>query len=92
MGETKYRPRQGETPGVSNALILNQTHMHLFFDTETNGLPKDYDAPAADTDNRPRMVQLAWILTNDNGDIITEHCDVIKSDGRKIPKKASDLH
>ncbi len=32
---------------------------YLFFDTETTGVPKDYKAPSSDTDNWPRMVQLA---------------------------------
>ncbi len=66
--------------------------MYLFFDTETNGLPKDYDAPASDTDNRPRMVQLAWVLTTNEGDIISECCNIVQPDERNIPKKAADLH
>ena len=32
------------------------------FDTETTGLPKEYDAPYTDIDNWPRLVQLAWIV------------------------------
>ena len=31
---------------------------YLFFDTETTGLPKNYNAPITDTDNWPRLVQL----------------------------------
>ena len=41
--------------------------MYVFFDTETTGLPNDYDAPASDTDNWPRIVQLAWALTDKSG-------------------------
>lgn len=33
----------------------------LFFDTETNGLPYDYNAPVSDVDNWPNMIQLAWL-------------------------------
>lgn len=33
----------------------------VFFDTETNGLPYDFNAPATEVDNWPRMIQLAWI-------------------------------
>src|ERR1043166_6290114 len=33
----------------------------LFFDTETNGLPYNYDAPVTEVDNWPRMIQLAWV-------------------------------
>ena len=36
--------------------------MFLCFDTETTGLPKDYNADYSDTDNWPRIVQLSYIL------------------------------
>ena len=35
--------------------------MYLFFDTETTGLPRRWNAPVTDVDNWPRLVQLAWI-------------------------------
>jgi len=38
----------------------------LFFDTETNGLPYDYNAPVTELDNWPRMIQLAWIQHDAN--------------------------
>ncbi|PKL75448.1 MAG: 3'-5' exonuclease [Candidatus Melainabacteria bacterium HGW-Melainabacteria-1] len=40
---------------------------HLFFDTETNGLPADYQAPIEAVDNWPRVLQLAWTLTDSEG-------------------------
>lgn len=40
---------------------------YLFFDTETTGLPRDYNAPSSDTDNWPRMVQLSWIMADGKG-------------------------
>jgi DNA polymerase-3 subunit alpha len=36
--------------------------MFLIYDTETTGLPKNYNAPLTDSDNWPRLVQLAWQL------------------------------
>lgn len=33
---------------------------YLFFDTETTGLPLDYQAPLEESENWPRMVQLAY--------------------------------
>jgi DNA polymerase III epsilon subunit-like protein len=36
--------------------------MFLFFDVETNGLPKNYKAPASDLKNWPYIVQLAATL------------------------------
>lgn len=38
--------------------------IYLFFDTETNGLPSNYNAPVSDTRNWPRMLQLAWALVD----------------------------
>ena len=40
---------------------------YLFFDTETNGLPKNYKAPHTDTDNWPQTVQIAWTITDAKG-------------------------
>ena len=45
--------------------------MFLIFDTETTGLPKRWDAPISDTNNWPRIVQLAWQLHEDNGVLIS---------------------
>ena len=42
--------------------------MYLFFDTETTGLPRNWKAPVTDLDNWPRMVQIAWILTDGEGE------------------------
>ena len=43
---------------ISNKMKL------LFFDTETNGLPKRKNAPLSDFPNWPNVVQLAWELGN----------------------------
>lgn len=66
--------------------------MYLFFDTETTGLPKNWQAPAHDTDNWPRMVQLAWVATNDNGEVLSGQNYIIKPEGFLIPKEASIVH
>lgn len=66
--------------------------MYLFFDTETTGVPKDYKAPLTDTENWPRLVQLAWILTNSEGKIINQETVIIKPEGFTIPEAASDIH
>lgn len=58
---------------------------YLFFDTETNGLPRDYKAHYSDTKNWPRIVQLAWILTDYEGQALQKSCDIIKPEGFVIP-------
>lgn len=59
--------------------------MYIFFDTETTGLPKNYKAPATDTDNWPRVTQLAWQVYDEDGKLIRERCNLIKPDGWVIP-------
>ncbi len=66
--------------------------MYLFFDTETTGLPKNYKAPVTDTNNWPRMVQLAWHIYNKDGIMIESSDYIIKPEGYIIPKEVSKLH
>jgi DNA polymerase III epsilon subunit-like protein len=63
----------------------------LFFDTETTGIPKDYNAPVADTDNWPRLVSISWI--QHVGDRLhSTHDYIIKPKGFSIPQEASNIH
>jgi DNA polymerase III epsilon subunit-like protein len=59
--------------------------MYLFFDTETNGLPKDYKSPPSPTDNWPRVIQLAYALYDSNRNLIEDYVSLIKPDGWEIP-------
>lgn len=65
---------------------------YLFFDTETTGVPRNYDAPITDLNNWPRLVQLAWILCDENGNQLAEYNEVIKPNGFSIPIDASNVH
>ena len=65
---------------------------YIVFDTETTGLPTDYNASPTNSDAWPRMVQIAWILADKHGNEIDKQSYIIKPDGYKIPKKASDIH
>jgi DNA polymerase-3 subunit epsilon len=65
---------------------------HLFFDTETNGLPYRWEAPAHDTSNWPRVVQIGWILTDGEGKVLTEEERIIRCDDFRIPAEASKIH
>ncbi|MEI7596758.1 MAG: 3'-5' exonuclease [Bacteroidota bacterium] len=66
--------------------------MYLFFDTETTGLPKNWKAPVTDTNNWPRLVQLAWLVYNEKGELIDAQDFIIKPDGFTIPAEASRVH
>lgn len=66
--------------------------MKMFFDTETTGKPKDYKRPMSDVENFPRLVQLGFIVTTDDGDVLHENEAIIKPDGYEIPEAASAIH
>lgn len=66
--------------------------MILFFDTETTGLPRSHKAPASDLGNWPRIVQIAWLLTDDNGKELSSSESIIRPDGFVIPRDASRVH
>ncbi|MDO5616240.1 MAG: DNA polymerase III subunit alpha, partial [Cruoricaptor ignavus] len=66
--------------------------MYLVFDTETTGLPRNFNAPITDSDNWPRMVQIAWQLHGDNGELIENQDYIIKPEGYDIPFNASRIH
>ena len=64
----------------------------LFFDTETTGLPKNYYAPKTAVDNWPRLVQLSWLVVDEDYNIISERDIIIRPDNFVIPESSSNLH
>lgn len=66
--------------------------MYLFFDTETTGLPRNWKAPVTDLNNWPRLVQLAYLLYDENGNEISGKDYIVKPEGFTIPKEASRVH
>lgn len=66
--------------------------MILFFDTETTGLPKNYKAPVSDLENWPRLVQLAYILQDNDGNTILKGDYIIRPNGFTIPSDSSEIH
>ena len=66
--------------------------MYIIFDTETTGLPRDWNAPITDKSNWPRIVQIAWQLHDDMGKLI-EHKDyLVNPDGFDIPFDSEQIH
>ncbi|MHB8904110.1 MAG: 3'-5' exonuclease [Patescibacteria group bacterium] len=66
--------------------------MYLFFDTETTGLPKNYQAPLDDFLNWPRIVQIAWSLYDEAGNHWESYCYIIKPNGFIISDEVAKLH
>ncbi|HMP99556.1 MAG TPA: DNA polymerase III subunit alpha, partial [Cyclobacteriaceae bacterium] len=66
--------------------------MFLIFDTETTGRPHNYNAPLTDSDNWPRLVQIAWQLHSQQGKLLAAHNYIIRPDGFDIPFMAEKIH
>jgi len=66
--------------------------MYLVFDTETTGLPKNFNAPISDTENWPRVVQIAWQLHDEWGNLLEQKDFIIRPVGFNIPFKSESIH
>lgn len=66
--------------------------MYLIFDTETTGLPRNFNAPITDLDNWPRVVQLAWQLHDEAGELVSQQDFIIQPDGFNIPFESERVH
>ncbi len=66
--------------------------MYLVFDTETTGLPKNWKATIDDLDNWPRLVQIAWLVFDEEGQELSSQCRIIKPQGFEIPEDATRIH
>ncbi len=66
--------------------------MFLIFDTETTGLPNNYNAPVTDSENWPRVVQIAWQLHDETGKLISAENLIVKPDGFTIPYNSVKIH
>lgn len=60
---------------------------YLIFDTETTGKPIDYKAPMSRVDNWPRVIQLAFNVYSESGELISAYSYLIKPDGWEVPKE-----
>ncbi|HAI00039.1 MAG TPA: DNA polymerase III subunit alpha, partial [Flavobacteriales bacterium] len=66
--------------------------MILIYDTETTGLPRDWNAPITDGDNWPRLVQLAWQLHDPRGKLLSRGNRIVQPDGFTIPFNSTKIH
>ena len=66
--------------------------MYIIFDTETTGLPRNWNAPITDTDNWPRAIQIAWQLHDLDGNLIEAKDFLVKPEGFDIPYDAERIH
>ena len=66
--------------------------MFLFFNTNAVGKPKKWSAPASDTFNWPRMIQIAWQLYDKFGKLEEAKNYIIYPEGFDIPYDSERFH
>jgi len=64
----------------------------IIFDTETTGRPTNWNAADNDIDAWPRMVEIAWIVVDDNDEKLFAKRYIIKPDNFLIPIEVSNIH
>ncbi|MBO5405472.1 MAG: leucine-rich repeat protein [Paludibacteraceae bacterium] len=68
-----------------------QTAIYIFFDTECNGLPRNKNLSISATSNWPRMIQLAWLVTDEQGSILKSQSHIICPQGFIITDEVEEL-
>lgn len=66
--------------------------MYFFFDTETTGLPLNWNAPVSDLNNWPRMIQVGYIIYDLEGNHIETKEYIIRPENFEIPEESSNIH
>lgn len=70
--------------------------MFVVFDTETTGLPRNFkvDCKLSTLSNWDscRLIQIAWKVYNDDRQLISEDCKMVKPHGFIIPQKSTAIH
>lgn len=64
----------------------------LFVDTETSGLPKNWNASYAEVDQWPHIVQVAWVIYEKNGREIKSENHIIKALDYNIHPHSQKIH
>jgi len=64
--------------------------MYVFIDTETTGLPDDFNSLSSY--NNVRLVQIAWIIYDSYGKKISKRDFIIKPEGFEIPENSTKIH
>lgn len=86
----KYPIKAGELVRFDADGLAIPMRRFVFIDTETSGLPDNYNLPAYKTRNWPRIVQIAIIIWW--AEEVREGCHLIKPEGWEIPESATEIH
>lgn len=64
----------------------------LFVDTETSGLPKDWELPYSARDNWPHLVQIAWEVYTYQGELVKSENFYIKPSDYEMSPTSQRIH
>lgn len=93
--DSKRAPSKDSTCNFTNKIepsLFKTPTIYLFFDTETTGLPIDYKAPSSNVNNWPRLIQLSWVIADENCNVISTNDHIIYPNGFTIPNDVAILH
>ena len=66
--------------------------MYLIFDSETTGQALDFHAPITNSENWPRLVEIAWGIYDAQGKLLHEQQCIIRPANFNIPAEAVRIH
>ncbi|BAV04204.1 DNA polymerase III alpha subunit [Filimonas lacunae] len=64
----------------------------LFIDTETSGLPKNWEKPYSVPGNWPHAVQVSWLVYTRNGELVKQEDYYINDNDFKISPSSLKIH
>lgn len=64
----------------------------LVIDTETSGLPKNWQSPYAQIENWPFAVQVAWVVYSADGSLVKQENHYIKNTEGPVEASAQRIH
>lgn len=85
-------PTKRECLAGRHAPLFPEKAMYIVIDCETTGLPKRWNAPVADLDNWPRVIQIAWARYDREFQCRETAAFLIRPDGFTIPVEAQRIH
>lgn len=65
---------------------------YLVIDTETSSLPKNWDAPYSEEKNWPHVLQIAWLVFDEDGKFVKQENYFLKPGNFKITKASTKVH
>ena len=75
-----------------NRVLIPPSGNIMVFDTETNGLPKNWKVSLDDTNNWPRILSIAWYKIDPAGVILSSQSFLINPEGLSITRTSSTIH